>query len=803
VNRADSTAEKFIPDPFGAHPGARLYRTGDLARYLPNGAIEFLGRLDHQIKLRGFRIELGEIEAVLAQHPSVRETAVLAREDTPGDQRLVAYIVSDEQAQGASASPSGNGHQHKASGSELTTELRNYLKARLPEHMLPSAFIFLERLPQTANGKLDRHALPPVDDTRPALDESYLTPRTPVEETLKSIWEGILKVNGIGVNDNFFDLGGHSLLATQVISRVREAFQAEIPLRTLFEKPTIASLAEAVDVALKSEQESFAPPLPISRDTHLPLSFAQQRLWFLDQLVPGNPFYNVDTTSRLTTELDVDALEQSLNEIVRRHEALRTTFKMVDGSPAQIVAPALKLDFPLIDISHLPEEEREEKAAHLALVEAQKPFNLSEGPLVRASLVRLAEDDHLLLLTMHHIVTDGWSMGVLFDELTTIYEAYSMGQPSPLPELPLQYADFAVWQRGWLQGEVLESHLSYWKRQLADIPALKLPTDHVRPAISTYMGARTQLAFPKELTDQLRKLSRSEGVTLFMTMLAAFKALLHRYTGQADIVVGTPVAGRDRVELERLIGFFVNTLVLRADISGDPSFKQLLEHVREVCLGAYAHQEAPFERLVEEIQPERDLSRNPLFQVTFQLFSALDLSDKGSDSDEYNLQVERGTAIFDLAFTLWETQEGLGGQVEYSTELFEARTIEQMIEHYGRLLEGAVADPLRRISELPLLSPSEQEQLLVEWNQTQDFSEGERELCVQELFERQAESAPLAMAISSAEGEATYDELNRRANQLAHYLLRLGVRAETRVAVLLERSVEMVVALLAVLKAGA
>jgi amino acid adenylation domain-containing protein len=801
INRADSTAEKFIPDPFGSEPGARLYRTGDLARYLPNGAIEFLGRLDNQVKLRGFRIELGEIESALAQHTAVRETVVLVREDTPGDRRLVAYVVPDEQSVGH---PSSNGNsQQTTSAPELTTQLRNYLKGKLPEHMLPSAFVMMEKFPLTANGKLDRGALPQVDDARPALEESYLTPRTPVEETLTSIWEGILKVNGIGVNDNFFELGGHSLLATQVVSRMREAFDIEIPLRTLFEKLTIAGIAESVEIALKSEQESLAPPLPISRDTELPLSFAQQRLWFLDQLVPGNPFYNVDTISHLTNALDIDALEQSLNEIVRRHESLRTTFRVVDGEPAQIVAPALKLDFPVIDLGHLPDEEREATVARLAQTEAQRPFNLSEGPLLRASLLRLGEDDYLLLLTLHHIVTDGWSMGVLFDELSKLYEAFSMGEPSPLPELPLQYADFAVWQRGWLQGETLERHLSYWKRQLADIPALQLPTDHVRPAISTYMGARTPLSFSAELTERLKKLSRHEGVTLFMTVLAAFKALLHRYTGQADIVVGTPVAGRDRVELERIIGFFVNTLVLRTEVSGDPSFKSLLENVREVCLGAYAHQEAPFERLVEELQPERDLSRNPLFQVTFQLFSALDLSEKASDASESNLQVERGTAIFDLAFTLWESHEGLGGLVEYSTELFEARTIERMIEHYGRLLEGAAANPELRISELPLLSEREQEQLLVEWNQTQSVPVTERARCVHELFEQQAEREPDAAAVVSEQGLVTYGELNRRANQLARHLVKLGARAETRVGVLFERSAEMIVALLAVLKAGA
>lgn len=791
LHRADTTAEKFIPDPFNSEPGARLYRTGDLARYLPDGSIEFLGRLDHQVKVRGFRIEPGEIEALLLTHTAIEKAVVLVREDVPGDKRLVAYVVAEPQHAGLTAELT-----------ELTSELRHYLKSKLPEHMLPSAFVLLEDLPLTPGGKLDRRALPSVEEARPALDEIYQTPRTPVEEIVANIWGTILRLDGIGVNDNFFELGGHSLLGTQVISRVREAFSVEIPLRTLFESPTIGGMAESVEHALKSEQGVLAPPLlPSSLDRELPLSFAQQRLWFLDQLVPGNPFYNVDTTTRLNNELDVDALEQSVNEIVRRHESLRTTFKVVDGQPVQIVAPALKLHFPVVDLCHLPPEEREAEAARLAHEEAQLPFDLSAGPLVRASLLKLGEQDFLLLLTLHHIVTDGWSMGVLYEELVTLYEAYSSWQPSPLPELPLQYADFAVWQRDWLQGEVLERQLSYWKRQLADIPALRLPTDHTRPAVSSYMGARQRLSFPIELTEQLKQLSRREGVTLFMTTLAAFKALLYRYTGQTDIVVGTPVAGRDRVELERLIGFFVNTLVLRTDVAPEQSFIELLKSVREVCLGAYARQEAPFERLVEELHPERDLSRNPLFQVTFQLFSAMDQSEKTSDAGEYNLQVERGTAIFDLAFTLWESQEGLGGQVEYSTELFETATIERMIEHFGRVLEGAVSDPERRISELPLLGMRERERLLVEWNQTQSAILP-RHACVAELFERQAKETPDAAAVVSLESHMSYGELNRRANQLAHYLKKLGVGAETRVGVLFERSTEMVLALLAVMKAG-
>jgi amino acid adenylation domain-containing protein len=803
INRMDATAEKFIPDPFGAEAGARLYRTGDRARYLPDGAIEFLGRLDQQVKLRGFRIELGEIEEVLMQHPLVREAAVMVREAAAGDKRLVAYVALHEQSQRATEpSAAMTSPQPERLATHQTTELRVHLKSRLPEHMLPSVFVRLEELPRAPGGKLDRRALPEIEEARPTLEGDYSSPRTPVEEIVASVWATILKLDRVGVDENFFELGGHSLLATQVISRVREAFKVEIPLRAIFERPTIAGMAESVETALRAERGSLAPPLvPVSRERELPLSFAQQRLWFLDQLVPGNPFYNVDTTMRLHLALDTEALEHSLDEVVRRHEALRTTFRVSDGQPVQVIAPALKLDVPVVNLCHLPDSTREAEAAHLAQLEAQRPFDLSEGPLIRASLLKLGEQDYLLLLTMHHIVTDGWSMGVLFEELGALYETYSAGRESRLPELPLQYADFAVWQRGWLRGEVLEQQLGYWKQQLADIPALQLPTDRVRPAISTYRGARVPLSFPATLTAELKELSRREGVTLFMTLLAAFKALLYRYTGQTDVVVGTPVAGRDRLELERLIGFFVNTLVLRTDVSGDPDFKHLLARIREVCLGAYAHQEAPFERLVEELQPERDLSRNPLFQVTFQLFNSLDTKAQAAEASEYALQVERGTAIFDLAFTVWENSDELGGQVEYSTELFDAATIERLIEHYRRLLEGVVADTGQRLSELPLLGEQEQRQLLFEWNRT--ASTGASALSVHELFERQALRAPEAVAVKAAEVEVSYGELNRRANQLARYLVSLGLKAEARVGVLMERSVEMVVALLGVLKAGA
>jgi amino acid adenylation domain-containing protein len=532
----------------------------------------------------------------------------------------------------------------------------------------------------------------------------------------------------------------------------------------------------------------------------VPLSFAQQRLWFLEQMGYSN--YFVSATSRLTGVLDVRAIERSLNEIVQRHEALRTTFTTIDGQPMQIIAPRLPLMLPLLDLGQLTSDERAAEATRLRN-EALRPFNLERGPLLRASLLRLAEDEHLLLLTMHHIVSDGWSLGVLFSELATLYEGFVKGETSSLPELPLQYADFAVWQRRWLSGEILERQLAYWKEQLSDTPpVLDLPTDLPRPPIPTIAGSFLIWELSKELTEALKNLSREEGVSLYMTLLAAFKILLARYTGQDEVVVGTPIANRNRIEIENLIGFFVNTLVLRTDLSGNPSFKELLKRIREVTLGAFAHQDMPFEKLVEELQPERDITRTPFFQVMFSLQNAPLPPLKLSQVTMTLLEDETiTTSQFDLTFDSTERSDGsMECLLEYSTDIFERATVQRMMNHYTKLLENVVANPQLRIRELPLVTDDERRQILVEWNATaRDYA---HERCIQQLFEAQAERTPQAIAVVFGEERVTYAELNRRANQLGHYLKQLGVRPETRVGILLERSVEMPVALLAVLKAG-
>jgi amino acid adenylation domain-containing protein len=543
-----------------------------------------------------------------------------------------------------------------------------------------------------------------------------------------------------------------------------------------------------------------------SAATRIPLSFAQQRLWFLDQLEPGSSFYNIFDTLSFNEPLNQRALEQSLNEIVRRHEVLRTTFTIVDGQPSQIIAPDLKLPLQVLDLRHLSPDERETEASRFSSEESRRPFDLSSGPLVRAALLRFETEESVLLLTMHHIASDGWSLDVLSRELRSLYAAFSEGKPSPLPELPIQYADFAVWQREWLQGEVLESQLSYWKKQLTGAPsALELPTDRPRPLVPTYSGASQSRALSEDMAASLRALSQREGVTLFMTLLAAFNVLLHRYTQQTEIVLGTPIAGRNRAETEALIGFFVNTLVMRTDLSGDPGFRELLGRVKEVALGAYAHQDLPFEKLVEVIQPERDTSRNPLFQVSFQLSnvsnSAEDASEETEEvADESQLEVEKGAAKFDLVVNIWESERGLRAQVDYSTDLFDDATIARMLKHFERMLEGIVADPNQRVSELPLLTAEERQRMLVEWNDTEaDYA---RRSCLHELFEAQVERTPDSMAISFAGDELTYAQLNERANKVARRLLTLGVCAEVSVGICMERSIEMVVGMLGILKAG-
>jgi amino acid adenylation domain-containing protein len=777
------TAEKFVPDPFSLQPGARLYRTGDLGRYRSDGAIEHVGRVDNQVKIRGFRIELDEIEATLELHEDVRDCVVMAREDTPGNKRLVAYVLPRKRV------PSPR-------------DLRQFLEGKLPSYMLPAAIVLIQKLPFTLSGKVDRRALPPPDAMDLELDAAVTAPRTQSEGLLAEVWAQLLGVKRVSIHDNFFTLGGHSLLAARVVSRVREAFKTEIPLRAIFEHPTIASLAEVVEAAMKDDQGLQVPAItPFPRNQNPPMSFAQQRLWFIDQLVPGNAFYNMLGAFCLQGRLNVEAMEGALNDLIERHEILRTTFAEVDGELVQVIHPQIKLSLTLIDLTGLPAERRETESYVLAAEEGKQPFELTRGPLVRARLARLTEEDHRLLLTMHHIVSDGWSLGVLLGELMAFYKARLVGVAARMPKLAIQYADYCAWQQRWLQGEALDNQMDYWRRQLHSAPTLlQLPSDRPRASTQSFKGAIHSFAVSSATTEALRRLCRRETATMFMVLLAAFDVLLSRYSRQDDIVIGTPVAGRNRSEFERLIGFFINTLVLRTDLSGNPTFRELVGRVREVSLGAYAHQDLPFEKIVEELHPQRDLSHTPVFQVMFSLQNTPADVPPLPELSIKAMEVDSGSSKFDLTLDLQEADRGLLGWFEYSTDLFSAEYIARMTGHFVTLLEAIAHDCDRKISALTLLTESEQRQLLVEWNATSvDYATGE---AFNRLFEQQVERTVDAVAVVCGPGRLSYAELNRRANRLARSLIEQGVVTESIVGVFMHRDLNLMTSILAVLKAG-
>ncbi|MCP4664192.1 MAG: amino acid adenylation domain-containing protein [bacterium] len=797
-HRPALTAERWVPDSLSGRPGARLYRTGDLGRCRVDGQGEFLGRIDHQVKVRSFRIELGEIETVLATHPAVERSAVVAHEEAIGDRpplpaRLVAYVVG---AHG---------------GAPPVAELRELLKERLPEYMVPATFLALDTLPATPGGKVDRTALSrrPLPSTAAARPDDLALPQTPVEEMLAEIWAEVLGLERPRIDDSFFDLGGHSLMGTQVISRVRELFGVELPLRRIFEAPTVAELAAAVELAMRAEQGLPAPriqPQPRAAGGELPLSFAQQRLWLIEQLHPGTATYNLPTAVRLRGTVAPAALRQGLDEVVRRHEVLRTTFGTISGRPVQVIRPPAPVPAPLIDLSRLAEPRREAALRRLSGEEASRPFDLERGPLLRSAFYRLAAAEHVVLVTMHHIVSDGWSMGIFVREVTALYQALSDGRAlcdgrrSVLPELPIQYADFAAWQRRWLEGEVLEAQLAYWRTQLAGAPALvELPCDRPRSALRSPRGASVFLALPEPVHAGLRALARSVGVTPFMTLLAAFQTLLGRCCGQRDVVVGTPIAGRTRLETEGLIGFFVNTLVLRGDLKGHPSFRDLLHRAREVVLDAYAHQDLPFEKLVEELVPERNLSQTPLFQVMLLLQNAPREMVRVSELEMRPLALEGTTAKFDLSLSLTEHPQGLTGGLTYSTDLFDASTIARMAGHFCHLLAAAVSEPDRPIGLLPWWTAAERHQQLVAWNDTRaEFPSS----TLHGLFAARAADASEAVAVVFGDEQLSYGELDARANQLAHHLRARGVGSDSRVGICMKRSLKLMVGLMGILKAG-
>jgi amino acid adenylation domain-containing protein len=781
------TKQAFIQNPFSDDPDDIVYKTGDLGRVLENGDFEYLGRKDGQVKVRGVRVELGEVENVLRRHEAVDDVAVIDQEDLSGNKILCAYLVLRSQV----------------SLGELSGHTAEYL----PGYMVPSAFIVMDVLPRTISGKVNRRALPSANQALESQRREHVAPRTAVEEMIAAIWMRVLGLKSISIHDSFFQLGGHSLLATQIASRIRHVFQVELPLQALFEAPTIAKLAQKIEDSLRVGAGMIAPPIkPAARNGSLELSFAQQRLWFIDQWEPGSHSYNIDSALQLTGRPQVAALRYALDEVVRRHESLRTTFPTVDGQPIQLIAPSVTFELAEVDLTGLSGHEREHVAQSLVRERAERPFDLARGPLMWMSLVKFDPDDHILMFAMHHIISDAWSLGVFVGELATLYGAFSGGEPSPMPDLPVQYVDFARWQRDWLVGAVLDSQLEYWMRQLEGAPPLlELPTDYPRSEMRGFRGASESLVLVP--SDSFRRLSQQEGATLFMVLLAAFQTLLYRYCGQSDVLVGSAIAGRNRAEIEGLIGFFANNLIIRADLSGNPRFRELLVRVRDTVLGAYAHQDLPFERLVEEIQPQRDPGRNPLFQAafSFQNTPAGGLGMPGvtirslAGAQGFKLTNDL-TAKFDLTVSILEVGNELIALFGYNTGLFTAATIKRLLCSYKLLLQAVASDPEQPIGTLPILSEEERLRALDLWNDRPASYPQEKRL--HELFEAQVERTPDSIAISFESEHLTYDSLNRRANQLAHHLLNLPLDTGAQIAIAVERGPYIVTATLAVLKAG-
>jgi amino acid adenylation domain-containing protein len=771
LNQPELTKEKFINDPYSEGPNARLYRTGDQGRWLPDGNIEYLGRIDDQVKIRGYRIEPGEIEQVLLQHENVRQAVVLARADKQGTKRLTAYVVMDEAA-------------YDKSG------LQNYLGERLPEYMVPRLWVRLESLPLTPNGKTDKRALPEAEAGH---EESYTEPQTTTEKQLAKIWEELLGVEKIGARDNFFELGGHSLLAMRVISQVRRELNKELKIRDLFVYPIIADLAKQLEdeatAAAGSTIKSISP-----RPEYIPLSYSQERLWFIDRL-EGSVQYHIPAVLNLKGEVNIAALENALKTVVERHEVLRTVIREHEGQGYQYI----KANNWTLKQSQSYDNNAELKA--YISKEASKPFNLSQDDMLRAELITTGADSYVLLLVLHHIAADGWSMPVLVSELSKLYSSFSNNETSELKTPEIQYADYAIWQREYLDVANLQSKLSYWEEKLAGTATLELPTDHMRPAVQSSNGAVYEFTINKEVAEKLQKLSLEQGVTLYMTLLSIFKVLLYRYSGQEDICVGTAVANRDREEIGKLIGFFVNTLALRTNLNGEDAFTELLSKVKQTTLEAYSQQDVPFEKVVEAVVKERDLSRSPLFQVMFVLQNtgtilALELGDikiKGERAGDTSSK-------YDLSFNAEETKEGIRFVVEYNADLYEMATIARMAGHYAELVTSVTNEPSTVINKLQLLSKAEEHELNF-FNETTAVYPKEENIA--SLFEIQARATPTATALVFEGKTISYQILNEQSNRIANYLKSQGVTAETLVAICIERGVAMIAGILGILKAGA
>ncbi|MCP4263334.1 MAG: amino acid adenylation domain-containing protein [Planctomycetes bacterium] len=782
--RPDLTAQQFVPNPFSHEPGQRLYKTGDLGRWLPDGNIEYLGRQDQQIQLRGFRIELGDIESVIRQHPDISQAAVVVSDD----QRLVSYIVTENDTPPSSA------------------ELRKHVRVRLPEYMAPSFYLPLAGIPLTPNGKTDRLRLPkPKPEALKQIVEKEAAsrpPETPTEKTVAAVWANILGLDKVGAESDFFQLGGESLMAARIIMSVGKTLNINIPLSAVMETRTVADLAGWIDNAIATGVADPLNELPeLSKADHgkkAPLSYAQQQMWFLDQLNPGSVSYTVPNIMRFPFKIDIDALNMTLTEVIRRHETLRTTFSAIDGEPFQVINEAQNVTVPVVDLTNLPVEGRDNAARNQMREQARLPWDLANSPLFRYQLIKLADDNFILAITLHHIATDGRSMSILSQEIQTLYKAFSKGLPSPLKELPIQYTDYAIWQRDWLKGKQIESHLNYWKQKLDDTSVLELPTDHPRPTVHRYRGGHFSVWLDETVVQSMRALALEEGATIFMALLASFQLILARYSGQDDICVGTPTTNRSQPQLEHLIGYFINTLVIRMKIEGNPSFRELLNIVRTGCVEAYDHQEVPFEKLVDTLGVQRDLGHNPLFQVLF-VHQKL-TNEESAETPTRQLSPEQETANFDLVLNAQESLDRLECKLIYNSDLFEPSTIERMGAHLELTVKQCLSHPDRAISQTSMLLPSERRQILQSFNQQKTQSLEMR--CAHQVIADYARKNPVKIAVRLGNDTLTYSELEQRANQMAHHLQKLGVGPETVVGWCVERTPEIFVGLLGIMKAG-
>ncbi len=781
LNRPELTAEKFIPDPFSKDPDARLYKTGDLARYLPDGNIEFLGRIDHQVKIRGFRIELGEIETVLSQHPDVKAAVVVVQEDPQGEKQLVGYVVSAQEA-------------------VSTSELRRHLKQTLPEYMVPAFFMKLDALPLTPNGKVDRQALPVPEGSQLQVEIDFVAPRSPYEDAVAEIWRESLGLKQVGIYDNFFDLGGHSLLATKIVSRLKATFAVDIPLRTFFDSPTIAGVSATLAMACRGEKPTEnVRILPVSRNGNLPLSFAQERFWVLDQFHTNRAVFNGLRSFRLRGPLQLEVFRESIQALVEHHEILRTTFASEDGVPHQVIAPTLSVEVPLQHCSDLSEEEQAKIIKQAVFEEMSFEFDLAHGPLFRARLLRFSEDDHFLVLNLHHIILDAWSLEIIFKDLVTAYTAGYAGHTVTLPAVPIQYVDYAHWQRAFFEGPIGLEQLTFWKTHLAQLPpALPLPTDYARPAVQTFRGGWESLQLSAELLAPLRTLNRQEGTTLFMVLLAALQFLLHRLTGTHDIIVGSPIAGRDRQELHGLIGCFLNTLILRTDLSGDLTGRGLLQRVREVVLKAYENQDVPFEKILAEVDPARDLSRTPIFQVLLNMHSFEDQNLPLPGLSVTQVQPTDNYSLFDMTLYFFESFDEIHLSLVYNTDLFTSARMTEFMQQFQSVLEQLINDPDRPLETFTLVTPSAQMCLP---DPRAPLAEPLQPSII-EMFVDWVKRTPAQPALSNGDQTLTYEELFERSQILAKILRLNGLDRGDVVAVLGPRSFGLIANMMAVFISG-